>query len=60
MLQEWPDFEWVFKSPDEASRGHATSMNIIARLTQTRYLVYLEDDWVALKVGLDSLEEPEH
>ena len=25
--------------------GHAGSMNIIASMTQTRYLLYIEDDW---------------
>jgi len=46
MAAEFPEIDFLLKSP--RSRGHAHSMNLLLRLVETRYLLYLEDDWLAL------------
>lgn len=46
MAAEFPDFHFHYKPT--ALKGHAHSMNILLRLVETRYLLYLEDDWLAL------------
>jgi uncharacterized protein YbdZ (MbtH family) len=54
MLQRYPTFTFLFKpyssrSADAAGAnagGHAHSMNIMFRLVNTQYLIYLEDDWL--------------
>lgn len=44
MLQEFPEFTFIFKSENE--RGHANSFNKLIKMIKTRYFIYLEDDWV--------------
>ncbi len=44
MRHTYPFIEYIMK--DELQRGHAASMNIMMRAVTTRYMVYLEDDWV--------------
>ena len=44
MRQTYPFIEYIMK--DELQRGHAASMNIMMRAVTTRYMIYLEDDWV--------------
>lgn len=46
MTTEFADFHFYFKPP--SVKGHAHSMNILLRLVETRYFLYLEDDWLAL------------
>ena len=46
MAREWPDVDFFHKAPQ--FKGHAESMNILLRLVNTRYFLYLEDDWLAL------------
>ncbi|CAM9676603.1 unnamed protein product [Discosporangium mesarthrocarpum] len=46
MLREFPEFTFVFKGSKR--KGHADSMNLILALTTTRYLFYVEDDWLAV------------
>lgn len=33
-------------------KGHAESMNLIIKMTSTRYLLYIEDDWLPLSKPL--------
>ena len=47
MLRTFPSFVFVFKS--EQSRGHASSLNMIMRHVDTRFFLYLEDDWQLLR-----------
>ena len=49
MVELFPDFHFVFKSDEK--RGHATSMNMIVKMVKTRYLLYLEDDFLILGAG---------
>lgn len=35
----------------ERNTGHAASMNLILSLVQTRYLLYIEDDWWAIQAS---------
>ncbi|GMI31318.1 hypothetical protein TrCOL_g8472 [Triparma columacea] len=44
MQRLYPNFRFVWKKGEE-DRGHARSMNLIKDVVQTRYLLYLEDDW---------------
>lgn len=46
MKARYPEFEFVWKRPEE--KGHARSMNMILDRVETRYLLYLEDDWLFL------------
>ena len=46
MIREYPDVSFTFKS--KTRKGHAGSLNYILRSVQTRYLLYLEDDWLLL------------
>jgi len=55
MMQRYPSFTFLFKPHIPATQsthgrgsngGHAHSMNIMWRLVTTRYLIYLEDDWL--------------
>lgn len=43
MKRLYPFFEFVWKTPAET--GHANSMQRISDMTQTPYLLHLEDDW---------------
>ena len=43
MLNRNPSFEFVFKT--QLERGHAVSMNILLSKLNTRYFIYIEDDW---------------
>lgn len=45
MKQRFPTFEFLFKT--ESQRGHAQSMQLGVTSIRTRYMLYLEDDWVA-------------
>jgi len=49
MIKLFPDFHFVFKK--EELRGHANSMNLIVDMVETRYLLYLEDDFLILGGG---------
>lgn len=44
MMVSYPNFTFVFKSFKD--RGHAASMNYLYRMVNTKYLLYLEDDWL--------------
>ncbi len=44
MAKRYPAFRFVHKRPEE--KGHAKSLNVIKSLTKTRWLMYLEDDWL--------------
>jgi hypothetical protein len=44
MMTAYPDFTFLFKSPRD--KGHASSMNHLYRIIKTKYLLYLEDDWL--------------
>ena len=57
MLHEFPAFEFIFKPASR--RGHADSMNIIATLITTRYVLYIEDDWLSLGFGSEAEAEVE-
>lgn len=46
MINDFPHLTYVLKPPSD--KGHAKSMNLIQRLTKTRYLFYIEDDWKSL------------
>ena len=46
MAREWPDVDFFHKAP--RFKGHAQSLNLLLRLVETRYFLYLEDDWLAL------------
>ena len=46
MESRYPSFTFVWKRPED--RGHARSMNAILSMVETRYLLYLEDDWLFL------------
>ncbi|GMH71477.1 hypothetical protein TL16_g05659 [Triparma laevis f. inornata] len=46
MMARYPSFNFVWKAGED--RGHAKSMNLIMNLVETRYLLYLEDDWLFL------------
>eukprot|EP00816_Leptocylindrus_hargravesii_P005515 CAMPEP_0196826832 /NCGR_PEP_ID=MMETSP1362-20130617/93837_1 /TAXON_ID=163516 /ORGANISM="Leptocylindrus danicus, Strain CCMP1856" /LENGTH=236 /DNA_ID=CAMNT_0042207427 /DNA_START=180 /DNA_END=887 /DNA_ORIENTATION=+ len=46
MIREYPNISFIFKS--KSRKGHAESLNYILRAVQTRYLLYLEDDWLLL------------
>ena len=43
MQEKYPFFKFYFKS--EAEKGHAQSMNLILKYTNTPYIFHLEDDW---------------
>jgi hypothetical protein len=47
MKTSYPSFKFIFKNLNE--RGHANSMNKIIKLVKSRFLIYLEDDWLLLK-----------
>lgn len=47
MKEKYPSFIFVFKDLNE--RGHANSMNKIIKLVKSRFLIYLEDDWLLFK-----------
>ncbi len=47
MAREFPRIDFVLKNNVE-HRGHARSMNLLLKLVQTPYLLYMEDDWLAL------------
>jgi len=47
MMREFPNVDFVLKNNEE-HRGHARSMNLLLKLVQTPYLLYMEDDWLAL------------
>lgn len=46
MLELYPTINFIFKS--ETDKGHGKSLNSLLRLVKTRYLIYLEDDWVLM------------
>ncbi|KAH8073366.1 protein N-acetylglucosaminyltransferase [Aureococcus anophagefferens] len=46
MAAAFPAFDFLYKSP--AHKGHARSMNALLRVVETPYLLYLEDDWLAV------------
>jgi len=51
MLQRYPTFTFLFRpyttdATGANAGGHAHSMNIMFRLVNTQYLIYLEDDWL--------------
>jgi hypothetical protein len=43
MLESYPEFSFIYK--DKHSVGHAHSLNVMAKIVTSRYLLYLEDDW---------------
>ena len=49
------DYNRDFHIYKGSSKGHAASMNIIINYTKTKYLLYLEDDWLCLTKNLDFL-----
>lgn len=46
MSTRYPDVTFVMKS--KHSKGHANSLNLLLGLVETRFFVYLEDDWLPL------------
>lgn len=56
MIQKYPFIRYVFKGEEE--RGHARSMQMIARIVKTPYSFHLEDDWLMVnRICLSDLIE---
>ena len=54
MVSSFPDFTFIMK--EEGERGHAKSMNVIMDSVKTRFLMYVEDDWL-VREGVDGVRE---
>ena len=61
MMREFPRVDFLLKN-DIAHKGHAHSMNTLLRMVATPYLLYMEDDWLALDhvTSLHVLDEALH
>lgn len=51
MMTSYPSFTFIFQSSEE--RGHSNSLNRLFRLVKTQYFLYLEDDWMILRHGMN-------